>query len=222
MDACDQLLMCGPSADKEVGLEPDDRSEPSLDVARIGTDPVRLEMFYREHVEKVQSFLARRVSDPYLVADLTADVFLTAIEAADTYRPALGTPTAWLFGIARRLVAGQYRRGHREEHATSRLLGRRLVDEDDYARLEQRIDSQRQARVLYQVMDLLSEGERAVLELVALDDLTVAQAARALGIAGVTARVRLYRARRLLSERLAGAADTSTAPANPTSLLGVE
>jgi RNA polymerase sigma-70 factor (ECF subfamily) len=208
---------------KEVGLESDDRAESPLDVARIGTAPETFEKFYREHVEKVQNFVARRVSDPNLVADLTADVFLAAIDAAGTYRPALGTPTAWLFGIARRLVASEYRRGHRQEYATGRLLGRRLVDEDDYTRLEQRIDSQRQARALYRAMSLLSDGERAVLELVALDDLTVAEAARALGVSGVTARVRLHRARRLLSDRLAVEADTSSEPVqNPTFLLEVE
>jgi hypothetical protein len=69
-------------------------------------------------------------------------------------------------------------------------------------RLEQRIDSQRQARVLYRFMDLLSDGERAVLELVALDGLTLAQAAQTLGIAAVSARVRLHRARRLLRDQL--------------------
>jgi RNA polymerase sigma factor (sigma-70 family) len=170
------------------------------------------ETFYCEHVEKVQDFVARRVSDPYPVADLTADVFLAAIDAAGTYRTALGTPTAWLFGIARRLVASAYRRQQREYHATSRVIGRRMVDEDDLARLEQRIDAQRQARTMYRAMDLLSEGERAVLELVALDGLTVAQAAQALGIAGVTARVRLHRARRLLSDQLACSTARSCEP----------
>jgi len=49
----------------------------------------------------------------------------------------------------------------------------------------------------------LSAGERAVLELVALDGLTVGEAARALGIGSVAARVRLHRARRLLKGTLA-------------------
>src|SRR5262245_37096563 len=181
------------------------------------------ERFYRQHVDTVQGFLARRVSDPYLVADLTADVFLTAIDAAGGYRAARGTPIAWLFGIARRLVASEYRRGQREDRAAGRLAGRRLVDEDDYARLEQRIDSQRQARALYRSMDLLSDGERAVLELVALDGLTVAQAAQALGVAGVAARVRLHRARRLLRAQLAGPSEAPGEPADrPTYFLEVE
>ncbi|WP_245718680.1 RNA polymerase sigma factor [Micromonospora rhizosphaerae] len=181
----------------------DDPSGQEIDVTRVGIDPAVFEAFYRQHIDAVQSFLARRVSGPYLVADLTADVFLAAIDSASTYDPDRGTPIAWLYGIARRAAASEYRRSERESRAADRLAGRRFVDDEDYARLEHRIDAERQSRVLYRAMDQLSDGERAVLELVALDGLTVAQAARALGIGGVAARVRLYRARRFLRDQLA-------------------
>ena len=44
-----------------------------MQLTAIATDPEALEAFYREHVEAVQRFVARRVSDPHLAADLTAD-----------------------------------------------------------------------------------------------------------------------------------------------------
>jgi RNA polymerase sigma-70 factor (ECF subfamily) len=47
-------------------------------------------------------------------------------------------------------------------------------------------------------LQALPDGERAVLELVSVDGFTVAEAAAALGIRPVTARVRLHRARRAL------------------------
>ena len=50
------------------------------------------------------------------------------------------------------------------------------------------------------------QGERAVLELVAIDELSLAEAAAAAGIRPVTARVRLHRARRKLRTELAAAA----------------
>lgn len=51
-------------------------------------------------------------------------------------------------------------------------------------------------------MDRLSEAERAVLELGAIDELTVAEAPAAAGVRPVTARVRLHRARRKLRAEL--------------------
>ncbi|MFD0786860.1 sigma factor, partial [Micromonospora azadirachtae] len=60
------------------------------DVSRIGVDPVAFEAFYRRHVAAVGRFVARRVDDPHLAADLTADVFLAVIESAAGYRPDRG------------------------------------------------------------------------------------------------------------------------------------
>lgn len=53
----------------------------------VGLDPDTFEAFYREHIEAVQRFVARRVDNPQLAADLTADVFLAVIKHADSYRP---------------------------------------------------------------------------------------------------------------------------------------
>ena len=169
----------------------------------IATDPDAFERFYREHVEAVQRFVARRVDDPYLAADLTADVFVAAIESAGTYRRSRGEPVAWLFGIARNVVAGERRRTARRLQVATRFEGRDLVDEEDLAALHARIDAESAARTLYGELSRLSDAERAVFELVALDRLTVAEAARSLGISPVAARVRYHRARRSLRTGLA-------------------
>lgn len=63
-----------------------------------------------------------------------------------------------------------------------------------------RIDAEEPARRALTAMADLPEGERALLELVVIDQLTVAEAAEALGIRVGTARVRLHRARRALRE----------------------
>jgi RNA polymerase sigma-70 factor (ECF subfamily) len=159
-----------------------------------------LEAFYRRHVDAVTKFVVRRVSDPHLAADLTADIFLAVLDSAHTYVPSRGGEAAWLFGIARNVVSGHHRRSAREAQATGRVAGRRLMDEDDLLRMEERIDAERQLRNAGKAMAGLPEGERAVLELVAIDQLTVTEAAMALGIGKVTARVRLHRARRALQK----------------------
>jgi RNA polymerase sigma-70 factor, ECF subfamily len=172
------------------------------ELTEITSDPDAFERFYREHVEAVQRFVARRVDDPYLAADLTADIFVAVIESAGCYRRSRGEPVAWLFGIARNVVAESHRRNARELRTATRIGARELVDEDDLAALHDRFDRESSARALYAELTELPAGERAVLELVALDGLSTHEAARALGISAVAARVRLHRARRRLQSHL--------------------
>jgi RNA polymerase sigma factor (sigma-70 family) len=167
-------------------------------VRSIGTDPAAFTQFYRAHVDEVTRFAARRVADPQLVADLTAEVFLAVIEAAARYRGSFGGPRTWLYGIARNVIAAEFRRAAREQRAECMVAGRRLLDADDIERMVEKIDALRQVRELQAELQALPEGERAVLELVSVDGLTVAEAAAALNVRQVTARVRLHRARHAL------------------------
>ena len=172
----------------------------------IGADADIFEVFYREHVGGLQRFIARRVGERERAADLTAEIFLAAIESADRYRPSDGTPRAWLYGIARLVIANDVRRREAERAREDRWRGSALLDSDDAARIDARIDAAARSRDLYAAMDRLPEAERTVLELVALDELTVAEAAAVAGLRPVTARVRLHRARRRLRAELEAAA----------------
>jgi RNA polymerase sigma factor (sigma-70 family) len=173
------------------------------EVARIANDPDVFEAFYREHVDAVERFVARRIADPHLAADLTAEVFLAAIDAAVSYRPRRGAPALWLFGVARNVVNSEFRRAAREKQVNARFDGRRLLADDDIVRAQERIDAEARSRELYAALDGLTDAERAVFELSALDGLSATEAARALGIRPVTARVRLHRARHTLRTELA-------------------
>jgi RNA polymerase sigma factor (sigma-70 family) len=165
-------------------------------VRTIAADPEAFEAFYREHLPAIRRFVARRVSDPHLAADLTADVFLAAIDTASSYKPDRGVPAAWLHGIARHVVAAEVRRQVTERRAVRRVAARRLLDPDSLARIEERIDAERELRNLYAAIADLPDRDRALLELVAIDGLDLTDAAAALGIKPGTARVRLHRARR--------------------------
>lgn len=61
---------------------------------RLNEDPEAFAAFYRRHVDGVMRFVVRRVSDPHLAADLTADIFLAAVDSGHTYRPGRGSETA--------------------------------------------------------------------------------------------------------------------------------
>jgi RNA polymerase sigma-70 factor (ECF subfamily) len=168
---------------------------PPDQVATIGRDPDALEAFYREHLDAVQRFVARRVRDPHDAADLTADVFVAAIEASAGYRGEAVEPRAWLYGIARRVAASHLRRAARGQRAASRLSSQPVLDDDAVERIAGRIDSERAARGLFEQVQSLPESQRAVFELVAVDGLSAAEAAAALGISPGNARVRYHRAR---------------------------
>jgi RNA polymerase sigma factor (sigma-70 family) len=172
------------------------------DIRRIATDPDALESFYRAHVEAVERFIARRVGDPHLAADLTAEVFIAAIVTAPRYDERQGPPQAWLFGVARNTVAAEHRRSARERRMLSKIQGRALLEEDDIERMQERIDASREARRLYRSITELPRAERAILELVVLDGLHVTEAAAVLGLRPGTARVRLHRARTSIQRAL--------------------
>ncbi|MCL8017033.1 sigma-70 family RNA polymerase sigma factor [Streptomyces sp. AS02] len=176
-------------------------------------DPRLFEEFYRRHVDAVMRFVARRVDDPHTAADLTAEIFLAVLDSARSYRPRLGSETAWLYGIARNVVSSEHRRVAREAERDLRFSGRRLLEADDIARIEDRLDAESPGRRALAALAKLPEGERAVMELIAVDQLTVTEAAAALGIRQVTARVRLHRARKVLRAEADVRAADSNGPA---------
>ena len=130
------------------------------EVARIAHDPDVFEVFYREHVDAVQRFVARRIADPHLTADLTAEVFLAAIDAAASYRPRRGAPALWLFGVARNVINSEFRRAAHEKQVNARFQGRRLLADDDIVRAQERIDAEARSRELYAALDGLTDAER--------------------------------------------------------------
>jgi RNA polymerase sigma-70 factor (ECF subfamily) len=180
---------------------------PAELVARIGSDPDALEAFYRAHYAALLRYFTARVTDPHEVADLVADTFLAAMSAAGGYDPARGRPVAWLFGIAANVRRRSARRRAAERRAAGRVAGRRLLDDEDIARIEEQIDAHRQLAGR-RPLERLTAAEREVVELVDLGGFTVPEAATATGITQGTARVRLFRARAKLRRALQTQEDT--------------
>ncbi|GAB3034451.1 RNA polymerase sigma factor [Nocardioides flavus (ex Wang et al. 2016)] len=172
------------------------------DVPAVGRDPDAFEAFYREHLPWVRRFVARRVDDPHTAADLTADIFLAVVDSATTYDAEAGSAASWLAGIARNVVADHVRRRVRESRANGRLSGRALLDDQSVERIADRIDGERMTRELYRSLAALPDNQRAVVELVAVDGFSLAEAAQVLGITAGNARVRYHRARARLQDVL--------------------
>lgn len=171
-------------------------------------DPAGFAAFYEQQFDVVLGFVTRRVDNAHLAADLTADIFVAALEGAHTYDARRGTPVAWLYGIARNVIHAHSHGTARERQAVARISGRRLLDDQDVSAIEARIDADRAARQLASAHAALSDPLRQVLDLVALDGLSAREAAQALDISSATARVRLHRARKAL--RTAGQSQATT------------
>jgi RNA polymerase sigma-70 factor (ECF subfamily) len=173
----------------------------------MATDRAAFAAFYQAHFDTVLGFVTRRITDAHLAADLTADVFLAALQSTSAYRGD-GPPAAWLLGIARRVVASEHRRAATDRAAQQRISGRRLLEPADVEALEERIDAERKAREMFHRVRQLPASQRAVVELVAVDGLSLHDAAAVLGIRPTTARVRWLRARRMLHPALPGVTTT--------------
>lgn len=176
----------------------------------IEVDPAALEEFYRRHVERVTRFAASRCSCAADVADVVSATFETAISASAGFDPRRGSGRAWLLGIAAHEVSSMHRESVREWRALLRLHGRRLLDDDDIARIEGEIEAQRLAPDIALALSTAPPAERELFLLVAQDGLTPSEAAQVLGISAGAARVRLTRVRRRLRNAISGSGCSAT------------
>ncbi|MDM0080254.1 RNA polymerase sigma factor [Variovorax sp. J31P179] len=137
------------------------------------------------HIPSLRRYARALTGDAWAADDLVQD---TLERACGKWRLwSLGTDLrAWLFTIMHNQFASQMRRAPQ----------RAMVDIDDAAHELRAPDGQRdQAIDLQRCLLLLPEDQRAVLLLVALEDLSYAQVAKVLGIPAGTVMSRLSRAR---------------------------
>jgi RNA polymerase sigma factor (sigma-70 family) len=106
------------------------RSDGELIAATPG-DPEAFAEFYRRYERSVIGFFMHWCRSAEVAADLMAETFAAAFESAARYQPELGEPSAWLFGIARNMLARSVRRGRVEDETRRRLGMTALVVDDD-------------------------------------------------------------------------------------------
>lgn len=175
----------------------DPLSDPDLLAAVPDAEAVRA--LYERHVDAVFRFAVRRCRNPQDVADLVSSVFLEVFSAAASYDRRKGEVRVWLLGIAARCLADQRRSDYRRAELAARLEAAPELRGDEHERVEAMIDAARLAPTAERALaEELTDAEQAVFLLVAHDELSVADAARSLGLSSVAGRMRLARARRKL------------------------
>lgn len=75
---------------------------------------------YRRHEEAILVYMLRRTDASDVAADLTAEVFATALGSIGRYRADAGPPIGWLFGIAANVLSVSHRRSRVVDRARRR------------------------------------------------------------------------------------------------------
>lgn len=90
-------------------------------LAATAQEPEAFGELYARHEDAVLYFFLRRGATADLAADLTAETFAAALVAAARFRDDGPPAIAWLYGIARNVLAMSRRRGGVEARARKRL-----------------------------------------------------------------------------------------------------
>ena len=144
------------------------------------------------HEVAIGAYLERRVGRE-AAEDLLGDVWVAAFASRGTYDRSFAGARPGLYGVALYRLR-HYWRSRPAEDLVPDVTG--LVNEwDPWPAVDMRVDAQ---TVLRAALAGLGSDEREVLTLVAGEDLTVADAARVLGIPAGTARRLLHQARAAL------------------------
>jgi RNA polymerase sigma factor (sigma-70 family) len=156
-----------------------------------GDAAARFEALYRACYEDLIRYALRRTDRPEAAADVIADTFLVAWQRIGDIPMDQGR--AWLFGVARNVLANQHRAARR-----SVALAARLRNELAHVTVIQ-LDVPAEIATVFRE---LPEADQELLRLVAWEGLTADELALVLNCSANAARIRLYRARRRFAKAL--------------------
>jgi RNA polymerase sigma factor (sigma-70 family) len=179
-----------------LGRKTADLQSPETDgqlAAGFRHDPELFTAVYDRYFRDVYRYLAGRLG-PHAADDIAAETFLEAFRQRDRFDPRRGGLRPWLFGIATNLVARHQRSEARYYRTLARRGPERAADSHE-ERVIASVTAQRLRGQLAGALAALSAGERDVVLLVAIGQLSHREVAEALGISYGTVGSRLSRAR---------------------------
>ena len=165
------------------------------------SEPEAFARFYDHFAARLLGYFARRVFDPDIAMDLTAETFAEAYVGRRAFRGGSdGEAAAWLYAIARRQLSSYFRKARVERRALRRLgLEAPVLDDDQRARIEELAALEDLRVSLRAALGRLPRTRRDALELRVVEQLAYAEVASRLGISEATARARVSRGLRALS-----------------------
>ncbi len=166
-------------------------------------DDVAFERWYRALLPRVFGYLMVRTGGNIeLSEELAQQTFIAAIDQRARFDGRSDSAT-WLCGIARHKLADHFRRRGRDDRRRMHLDVHQIevAAAPDATRLD--VGEREQ---IEQALAKLPAAQRAVLMFVALDDLSVAEAARLMGKTELAAQSLLHRARETFRRAYRGTA----------------
>lgn len=162
-------------------------------------DPRDFAPLYDRYAVPIYRFCFRKVGDPDVANDLTAQIFLRALERIDRYTPRPGaTFRSWLFAIARNTITDRWRR-HRPTTPLDTDL--HILTDADPGPETRAVHGDELNRLLV-VLDRLPASHRDIIEL-RLAGLTTTEVADALGMTQSAVKSAQSRAYKRLRDLLA-------------------
>ena len=163
-------------------------------MSQVSTD--RLDASWTETLARVRAFVAARVGDDELAADITQDVVVRSIASGALDR--VDNPAAWLYRSARNAVIDHYRTRHRHDPLDDTDRWPDLGPTDNLPNEATR----ELARCLQPLLHQLPPAAHDALARVDVDGQTHQQAATQLGISVSGMKSRVQRARHQLKDLL--------------------
>lgn len=152
---------------------------------------------YQRHYDAVYTYLFYRCGDPPLAEDLAGEVFLRLVERISSYTYRGQPILAWLYTVARNLLADWYRQAGRNDPLPLEermVAGGSSPSETAERRLEQ--------ACLVRAMQHLNESHRQVILLRFVEGLSHAETAQILGRTENATKVLQHRALKALRRAL--------------------
>lgn len=138
-------------------------------------DEAALGEIYDRYEERIFAYIYRRIGDPTLAEDLTAQVFLKMLEAIRKGNAWHSSFSGWLYRIAHNLVIDQYRRRGRATHVSiDDAPALPTAPNDGPARAAER---SMDAESLRKAINRLTEEQASVVSLRFLDGYSIAEVA---------------------------------------------
>lgn len=167
-------------------------------MARVASgDRAAMRSLFGQHNVRVFRFLVRRLRNEALAEELVNEVFLDVWRQAGSYEGRSAVST-WMLAMAHNKAVSLLRK--RREDSLDDAAAERVPDGSDDP--EQHAQKRSKAAAMRQVLELLSDEHREVIDLVYYHEKSVREVAEITGVPEATVKTRMYYARKQLGEKL--------------------